>query len=411
MKKLFYFFAIAALALTMASCNENNPEQGKGISVKILSESDTVPLTGGQIVCEVKLSKEYKSWKAYAGEDWAVVSPSSETEDATVTITIAKGLKTSQAIYFIPYKTENQTVNVPIAEQVILWVHRGYKGDTEVDPGTLVECKYQYKEFSVSPTKKVIFSKGNLQYQGTYNGALGVFRFAEHQYDYVGGKDSRYGNVYVNAIEKCDNAQIDAKYTGWIDLFGWGTSGYKNQWPYSITSNDSFYGPAEGDITGTHYDWGIHCAISSTYTNQWRTLTIEEWQYLLGSDRADHYAFGIVDNKEGLILLPDNYIAPEGCDLITGNGLPKRNKITLANWGLMEEQGAVFLPTAGQRILSTEDKVVVRNMESSGFYWSTTTSTVGHAHAVMITSANGAVSLISTFPKSCGLSVRLVKDK
>lgn len=58
-------------------------------------------------------------------------------------------------------------------------------------------------EFSVSATKKVHFSQGNLQYQASTK----TWRFAEHQYDYIGSA----------------NSQISSSYTGWIDLFGYGT--------------------------------------------------------------------------------------------------------------------------------------------------------------------------------------------
>ena len=63
----------------------------------------------------------------------------------------------------------------------------------------------QYGKFSVSSTKKVMFSKGNLQYQAN----PGTWRFAENQYDVIGA----------------DNGNIASDYTGWIDLFGWGTWG------------------------------------------------------------------------------------------------------------------------------------------------------------------------------------------
>ncbi|MBQ0154797.1 MAG: hypothetical protein KBS70_08475, partial [Bacteroidales bacterium] len=52
--------------------------------------------------------------------------------------------------------------------------------------------------FSVSPTTKVTFAPGNLQYQASTN----TWRFAEHQYDYVGDA----------------NTNISATYDGWIDL-------------------------------------------------------------------------------------------------------------------------------------------------------------------------------------------------
>lgn len=57
--------------------------------------------------------------------------------------------------------------------------------------------------FSVSATQQVYFSQGNLQYQASTT----TWRFAEHQYDYVGA----------------DNENISSTYSGWIDLFGFGT--------------------------------------------------------------------------------------------------------------------------------------------------------------------------------------------
>ena len=62
--------------------------------------------------------------------------------------------------------------------------------------------------FSVSETLLVRFSQGNLQYQAS----TGTWRFAESQSDYIGE----------------GNANIGESYDGWIDLFGWGTSGYNH---------------------------------------------------------------------------------------------------------------------------------------------------------------------------------------
>ena len=79
--------------------------------------------------------------------------------------------------------------------------------------------------FSVSADQQVYFSQGNLQYQASTN----TWRFAEHQWDYVGGTGASYpydecGNVYANGV-KCSNNEISSNYSGGIDLFGWGTSG------------------------------------------------------------------------------------------------------------------------------------------------------------------------------------------
>ena len=56
--------------------------------------------------------------------------------------------------------------------------------------------------FSVGPNTQVHFSKGNMQYQAS----TGTWRFAEHQYDFIGE----------------NNEQISPYYSGWIDLFGCG---------------------------------------------------------------------------------------------------------------------------------------------------------------------------------------------
>ena len=71
--------------------------------------------------------------------------------------------------------------------------------------------------FSVSETKTVAFSQGNLQYQAA---PTPTWRFATNQWDVVGSAD--FGNVYVDEV-KCNNALIADDYTGWIDLFGGGT--------------------------------------------------------------------------------------------------------------------------------------------------------------------------------------------
>ena len=57
--------------------------------------------------------------------------------------------------------------------------------------------------FSVAADKQVIFSQGNLRYKASSN----EWSFANSQYSMIGYK----------------NENIAANYSGWIDLFGWGT--------------------------------------------------------------------------------------------------------------------------------------------------------------------------------------------
>ena len=89
--------------------------------------------------------------------------------------------------------------------------------------------------FSTSATSSIKFANGNVQYHCTQH----KWRFAEHQYDYIGA----------------DNANISDSYNGWIDLFGYGTSGV-NYSPTLHTTNNADY--ASGDITNTDNDWGIN---------------------------------------------------------------------------------------------------------------------------------------------------------
>jgi len=67
-----------------------------------------------------------------------------------------------------------------------------------------------------------------LQYQASTD----TWRFAEHQWDFVG--DDTDGNVFENDV-KCNNALTSDSYDGWIDLFGWGT-GQKPT--YTISKSD-----------------------------------------------------------------------------------------------------------------------------------------------------------------------------
>ena len=144
-------------------------------------------------------------------------------------------------------------------------------------------------EFSVSDSTKVYFSQGNLQYRASSK----TWRFAEHQWDFVG--DSINGNVYENGV-KSDNAKISSTYDGWIDLFGWGTSGWNSganaYQPYSTSTVYSDYypdGSYYNDLTGSYAnaDWGVYNKISNggNQAGLWRTLTYSEWSYLI-SGRA-----------------------------------------------------------------------------------------------------------------------------
>ena len=108
--------------------------------------------------------------------------------------------------------------------------------------------------FSTSATSAIQFANGNVQYHCTQH----KWRFAEHQYDYIGA----------------DNANISDSYNGWIDLFGYGTSGV-NYSPTEHSTDNSKY--ASGDITNTDNDWGINEIESYEYNvakNQFKKVGV-----------------------------------------------------------------------------------------------------------------------------------------
>ena len=111
--------------------------------------------------------------------------------------------------------------------------------------------------FSVSGTKVVYFSKGNLQYQASTN----TWRFAKNQYEAVGGSNGS-GNVAPYNTSSANESPSDSQ-TGWIDLFGWAASGISRDGvnayqPYSTSTTSADYGTTttkSASETLGNYDW------------------------------------------------------------------------------------------------------------------------------------------------------------
>ena len=246
--------------------------------------------------------------------------------------------------------------------------------------------------FSVSATKQVHFSQGNLQYQASTN----TWRFAEHQYDYVGTQTADERGNYGGNVSGSDNRSISSTYSGWIDLFGWGTG-----------SNPTLSSTSYMDY-GTFVDWGSNPISNGGNTvNQWRTLTIAEWNYLLNTrtDASSKRGTGNINGVGGLIILPDSWTLPLGCSFTSGFTTYDwaHNSYTLAQWAQMEAAGAVFLPAAGNRY-GTNDNYV----GNLGNYWSSTPFNESSAYYMYFYS-NDLNVIFSNF-RGYGFSVRPVLD-
>ena len=227
--------------------------------------------------------------------------------------------------------------------------------------------------FSVSATKQVHFSQGNLQYQASTD----TWRFAEHQWDHVGTQTPDEDGYYGGTVEGSDNRHISSTYNGWIDLFGWGTSGWNNgavcYQPWSTGFWERDY--SNNVMTGAYVesDWAWHNAISNggNAAHHWRTPTAVEWQYLIAgrTDALSKRGTGNINGVGGLIILPDNWTLPLGCQFTSGEASDSTdwtlNSYTLAQWEKMEAAGAVFLPAAGYRV----DSLFVDYVGCRGYYW------------------------------------------
>ena len=238
-------------------------------------------------------------------------------------------------------------------------------------------------EFSVSATKKVAFSLGNLQYHPKND----TWRFAEKQTDYIGT-----GNKY-----------LAADYDGWIDLFGWSTDGGTIKFGVS-TSKDN------ADYAGNFVDWGVN-QIGEDAPNTWRTLTKDEWEYLRYNRPNASTLIGVaqVDGVNGLFLLPDNWECPSDITFKIGfhsdygkeeYGLYQT--FTADEWMLMEAAGAIFLPATGYRSGTS-----VNSVQYCSYYWSATEDDSYNAYYLYFFSDEANISYAALY---YGLCVRLVQD-
>lgn len=229
--------------------------------------------------------------------------------------------------------------------------------------------------FSINETQKVQFATGNLEYQASTRS----YRFAENQFEILGPA----------------NMMISPSNEGWIDLFGWGTG----KEPTNSSQNNDDY---------NHYiDWGDN-DITNGNDKEWRTLSFEEWFYLLNRRNTNsgiRYAKADVNFVYGVILLPDNW--SESFYALKNTNEPdvnfNGNHISETVWNeTFATHGAIFLPLTGCR-LGTE-----YNYEQGGGYWSSTSSDDSTALGFFFNDASLSIGEDAAAERHVGYAVRLV---
>lgn len=265
--------------------------------------------------------------------------------------------------------------------------------------------------FSVNNSQKVFFSPGNLQYQASTT----TWRFAEHQYDYIG---------YLNE-------SISPSYSGWIDLFGWGTSGhyYKTGYgsayqPWSKNTTETDYGPTGNfNLTGAfaNGDWGIENTIGSFVAGTWHTLSANAWDTILNirTTSTNDLPNNIPNTRftmakigstySGIILFPDNYVHPKGTGFAFGTYNNYSNytaTVSIEGWDLMEAAGAIFLPTTGYR--ESKNNITTVSQGLQGWYWSSTSYSNSDAYCLKF--GNNTYDAKYNEKRKVGMAVRLVRN-
>ena len=212
--------------------------------------------------------------------------------------------------------------------------------------------------FTVAPGKQVQFSQGNLQFQGRTS----TYYFANTQHEVI------------------SVAVMSANRNKWQDLFEWTESGWSDQ---PIVNG--------GNVAGL-----------------WRALTADEWIYLFADRPHANRLRGqaTVNNIRGYILLPDNWQMPRRASFIADPNDWNQNVYSVAQWNVLEANGAVFLPAAG---FQSGNRIEAFN--SYGFYWSSTPYTGANDEAGDFYFNMQGAGSDDHQKKAFGFSVRLVKDR
>lgn len=288
--------------------------------------------------------------------------------DALITVTTEDGQKTANCEIAVIYKS------VPVG---------AIAGEfTVADPDGTADS---------GDETRVYFSEGNLWY-GKVNGAQAVtFNFETNQYDY-----------------KVSGYNPDESYWTWdsnhISHFFWSKYAF-----VAIADTYSESGQSESDVfftnkTGTSAKEGFTVNVDGKDWKGWRTLSKDEWTYLLntrkvngGTKEGKSYQRAAINTDAtsvyGIILFPDNYIGGA------------KTSYSSAEWASLEDAGCVFLPATGYR-MSTD----VRNVNYYGRYWSSSAdSSRVDAYSVLFSSTDDVC------PDNCdsrdyGYGVRLVTE-
>ena len=261
--------------------------------------------------------------------------------------------------------------------------------------------------FSVSATKQVYFSKGNLWYDKTPNSGQPYWGFEANQYDF---RTWPAKGSCINGSYKTSKGTPTDTY----GLFGYG----------DVPSDG---GSIKTTLTTSKYKWTVDWGTKIGDGSTWRTLTggpNEEWEYLIDKRTGDkapeingntdcRCAMVKVKSVPGLMVFPDVFTWPASVTTIPttfNEGSSNWNGVnyTDTQFALLEAEGVVFLPAAGYRDNDKDDPILY--VGSFACYQSKNTKSSDRVYLLGV-SDSGGIMPTNDSKIYKGFAVRLVADK
>lgn len=336
----------------------------------------------GSIILEENIENTYLagSYTATPGADGWNITESESNSATTLTITDVQNISRVDyvtTLYIpIPVGTHNLSITSTVNGETI---RKSMTRDLTMEAGIVYVVNDSLTPwqpnhmgmFSVSPTKKVYFSSGNLQYRD------GVWQFADAQDQTIATQNNTNRDLFFQSRD--------------------------NDYRYGIGSSYLTGGANTGDYVG----W-------NDLLPEWYVLTEAEWDYLLGTatpnrisdGKCTHsYAYAVVNyvvpaqytapsvGVNGIILFPDDFDfenwpagvpAPASASYrgmgpysVVFDGVPGHMvdnfyangnmRYTAEQWHILESLGCAFLPVTGHG--EGDDNFSNQDYGSAGYYW------------------------------------------
>lgn len=238
--------------------------------------------------------------------------------------------------------------------------------------------------FSVSDTRKVYFSKGNLYFDNRKK----TMCFEENQFDAPLTEDEELSG-HIGHFYWSSNESFASRLAEYND-------------PFSSSTDVLFTNHPESFEVNGNTEWGVLTGGNDG-----------EWKYLI--DRKDQngnvlykYDVSVCDHPSCLIVLPDNW--KWGENGVGNDWQSEYSEATTVKWSAMEAAGAVCLPPAGYWGTDVQKVkgVFLFDVSFKGCYWSASPDGSTNAFGLSFTDDNINPCLCSF--RENAYSIRLVTD-